>query len=99
MLAVFASHGIDLVDEATWPEGANDDFQNWVVETLKNPRSGARSEHIAGVEGQVGGRRVRPSEVLGASCAENIPLSYVDASVAAAEILQEVAVLKEARAA
>lgn len=99
VVAVFASHGIDLVNEATWPEGANEDFQNWVVETLKDPRSGATAEHIAGVEGQVGGRRVRPSEVLGAACDENIPLSYADASAAAAQILEEVEALKRARAA
>ncbi len=99
VVAVFASHGIYLVDEDTWPERANDDFQTWVVQTLRDPRWGATAEHIAGVESQVGGRRVRPSEVLGAGRDEQIPLSYADASAAAAEILQEVSALKAARVA
>lgn len=99
VLAILTSHGFELVDSLTWPLGVNDDWQQWVVETLQNPRSGASQEHIEGVQTQVGSRRIRPSEVVGAWCQEVVPVNYDEATLAAGEIIREVAELKAARAA
>lgn len=99
VLAVFASYGYDLVERATWPLNANDDWQAWVVDTLEKPGSRASPEHVAAVKQQIGGQRVRPGEVAGAASAAETPVVFDDAQKLAAEIIAEVQQLRSARAA
>lgn len=61
---LFRAIGAKLVIETTWPEGVNTDWANGVVELLKE--TGASEEHVAAVQANLNGIRIRPEE-LGAA--------------------------------
>lgn len=65
ILAVFAAGGFTLLMEEAWPENANDEWQQWVVDTLK--RTGAPQEQVDAVTQDIGARRFRPVEVVASS--------------------------------
>ena len=65
ILAVFEAQGIKLLSEEEWPENANDEWQNWVVETLR--RGPAPLEQVDVVAQDIGSRRFRPVEVVASS--------------------------------
>lgn len=51
--------------EEAWPENANDAWQQWVVDKLKD--TGAPQEQVDAVMQDIGARRFRPVEVVASS--------------------------------
>ena len=86
ILALLKTEGLRLLDEETWPEGANDDWQRWVVEALIN--DGADDEQVEAVKATIGSRRQRPAEVVGSATlsAQKWPVVFEEAQTVAAEV-------------
>jgi hypothetical protein len=65
ILAVLRGHGLLPVDETTWLPRAEDvDWQTAIIEDLE--ASGAEQDHIEAVRNDIGAKRFRPAEVVGA---------------------------------
>jgi hypothetical protein len=94
--AAFRQLGIELLQQATWPNRPEDvAFGQRIVDGLiadreRDPTS-VRQEHIKGVRNDVGARRFRPVEVVGASTRTfaEWPIAFADARAAADQILQD----------
>lgn len=89
IVVVLAEHGHQLVLLETWPTEEDTTWQEWVVGWLR--RQGAAAAHIETVKADVGCRRLKPEQVVGAATYEEWPVEYEDASKAAAQIIAELA--------
>jgi hypothetical protein len=94
--AAFRQLGIELLQQATWPDRPEDvAFGNRIVDglTAERQRDSTRvsQEHIDGVRNDVGARRFRPEEVVGASSRSfaEWPIAFADARLLADQILQD----------
>ena len=85
VLAVFKSHGVDLLRTDQWRERDEDKkWQQWILDELGDARY-ATPEHIRAVEREIklGCARFRPQEVAAAGTAETpdaLPISFEDAA-------------------
>lgn len=84
MLAIFATCGVSLVDEADWPVRTADD-----LEFLKTIEGFAKPDHLALLRDEVnnGCKRLRPDEVLGACAVADLPAKFDLTAVVAARFL------------
>ena len=62
--AALRAHGYELVDVESWPERDEDEaFQSQIVDLLL---SAASEEHAQAVQKDIGAKRLRPDEIVGA---------------------------------
>jgi hypothetical protein len=78
ILAVMKAQGINLLAEDEWPAGANQGWQDNMLELMKE--NNAPQDHIEAVRKTVGGRRFRPEEVVGSATARPRPVSFGEAN-------------------
>jgi hypothetical protein len=73
---LFRAVGVQMVQEAAWPEGVNVDWANAVCEMLV--KSGVDADHVAAVRANASGLRIRPEELGAAGTAPYAqwPLTY-----------------------
>jgi hypothetical protein len=90
--AVFSHLGFIILDEGTWPPDRPEDrsWQIAVVEALR--RDGAGEDYVTAVTNDVGAKRFRPAEVVGAATlpAVSWPAAFEDVAVVAASIIVDV---------
>jgi hypothetical protein len=89
VMAVFASHGVELLRWTEWPERDDDRaWQQQIVESLRE--NGADEEHVRAVSEQAtrGCARFRPEEVAAAGTERALPVGFADAERAGKQIVQ-----------
>ncbi len=77
VLAMFASHGIPLLQLSEWPDREEDRaWQEYIVGVLR--KNGADEKHVNAVNEQVkrGCARYRPEEVAAAGAAPDLPVGF-----------------------
>lgn len=80
VMAVFASHGVPLLQWAEWPEREEDRlWQEYIVQELH--ARGVEKEHIDAVKEQAtrGCARYRPEEVAAAGLSDDLPVGFAEA--------------------
>ncbi|MEO5725940.1 MAG: hypothetical protein ABI134_08205 [Byssovorax sp.] len=90
VLAMFASHGISLLQLTEWPEREEDRaWQKYIVGVLR--KSGADEKHVNAVNEQVkrGCARYRPEEVAAAGAAPGLPIGFVYAEELGKRIVEK----------
>jgi hypothetical protein len=92
MQAVLKHLGFILLDEATWPADRAEDasWQVAVVDVLR--KTGAAEDHINALASDVGSKRLRPAEVVGAATVTSgsWPVAFDRASAIAQTIILDV---------
>jgi hypothetical protein len=90
MIAVLKSLGYPFLKEDEWQPRRDDlEFQQAIVDALA--RDGADPAHIAGVQNDVGAKRFRPEEVVGAGTIPDWPVGFQNARTVADQILLDLA--------
>ncbi len=90
VLAVFASHGIDLLFLPSWEPRPNDvEWQEQVLAFMKRKRIDPK--HVAFIEQEIGCCRFRPEEVVAAGTVDGseLPLGFREAEARGAAIVAE----------
>ncbi|CCD96501.1 hypothetical protein BRAO375_600074 [Bradyrhizobium sp. ORS 375] len=90
IVAVFRSLGFPLLLEETWPADRPDDhaWQRAVLSLLR--RTGATEDYVEAAQTDVGAKRYRPAEVVGAATRAPWPVAFQDATALAAAVLTDV---------
>lgn len=90
IVTIFKSLGFPLLLEDTWPTDRADDhsWQRAVVDMLT--KTGADKDHIEAVGKDVGAKRFRPAEVVGAAIHTPWPVAFQDAATLAAAVIADV---------
>jgi hypothetical protein len=87
VLAIFESAGHVILLQDEWPDDANQDWQLWVIDTLR--KTGAPEDQIAAVERDVGCKRFSPEEVVASSTLDPWPISFCGAQTASLALLSQ----------
>lgn len=90
VLAIFATHGMNLLDWANWECRETDtEWQGQVVADMK--QKSVDPKHVAFIEGEIGCCRFRPEEVAAAGTVEGtaLPLGFRDAESRGVAIVTE----------
>ena len=96
--AVLRHLGFPLIQEATWPQRDDDiAWQEMILDVLKKYAS---DEHVEATRKDIGAKRFRPDEVVGAAiCAtSDWPVTFSDARLVADAILGDLAAARSAPA-
>lgn len=96
IVAVLRHLGFSLLVGASWPNDRQDDreWQEAVVAALKE--QGASEQHVKALAEDVGARRYRPDEVVGAATLAEWPVAFPDAAKAAQEVIAAIAASRKA---
>ena len=86
VLGILEHFGIHLLVKEEWPESANLQWQQIVLEQLENE---APKEHLQAMKADLGCRRFTPEEVVSCSAADEIPVGFIAAQTKAAELLSK----------
>lgn len=80
ILAVFASHGIHLLDCEQWTSRPGDaEWQAEMLRTLRETRPPVDPRHLQAIEAEIPCARFRPEEVAAAGLAGTLPMGFQDA--------------------
>ena len=101
IVAVLKHLGFSLLLESSWPADRQEDhsWQQAVIDKMKEGQASA--EYVASAEKDVGAKRYRPAEVVGAATLSSPwPVTFVDAASVAQSVIQDVerALAKQAAA-
>lgn len=89
VVRIFTDLGFNFISEETWPDHANDDWQNRIVESLRQTDY-VSEEHVDFVYQQIGAKRVRPDEVVGTGSKDGWAWNYDDAQTLALAIKSDI---------
>jgi hypothetical protein len=93
--SVLRSLGFDVLKEDEWPERPEDvAFGQKIVDMLRGTH--ANEDHIQAVRADIGARRFRPEEVVGAVTLSTWPVAFAEARAVAEAVIMD---LKAARSA
>jgi hypothetical protein len=96
--SVLRSLGFDLLNEREWPQRAEDEaFGRNVVQMLVSVN--ADKDHIKAVTEDIGAKRFRPEEVVGAATLSAWPVAFADAHVVADAVVLDLKVARSSGAA
>lgn len=87
MSAILKSFAHQVVDWHQWPDRPED--VQWQQEIVRLLQDRAAREHVDAVAGDVGARRLRPDEIVGACSSSRWPVAFQDARTIADQILQD----------
>ena len=88
LAAILKSQGYQLVDIATWPVRPDDIVWQEEIITLLSQRE-ANLEHVEEMRRDVGGKRLKPAEAVGACFQLDWPVGFDEASQVAGQILRD----------
>ena len=90
IVAVLKSLGFPLLSEDTWPidRASDHSWQRAVIDALK--RTGAKQDYLDAAQNDIGAKRFRPAEVVGAATRAPWPVSFDDAAALAAAVIADV---------
>lgn len=84
IMQVLKGCGVQLLAEAEWPEGANREWQEQMLGTMRD--RGVPETHIAASAASVGARRFRPEEVQAATTIAPKPVGFEQVAALANEL-------------
>lgn len=84
ILCILDHFGINLLIKEEWPEDANIEWQEWVLEKLD---AESTAEHFEAMSLDKGCRRFTPEEVVASSSSKITPLGYEDTQSRAEQLL------------
>jgi hypothetical protein len=87
IIAVFQTYGYTLVQEASWPSRQED--ETWQRHILDALEAHATPEHVEAARADVGAKRFRPEEVVGATIHHAWPVAFDNAHELAKQVLED----------